>query len=90
LQRRFAQARGVFHLFDALGRNDSQMQALREGPAHRLHAAFNMSEQLALSINAGYTAGGLQIIGRRFYDAGVQALGAAREQLRPAQPPWPV
>lgn len=54
---------------------------------------FNMSEQPALAINAGYTAGGLpiglQIVGRRFDDAGVLALGAAWEQLRPAQRPWP-
>lgn len=57
---------------------------------------YNMSEQPALSINAGYTTGGLQplpiglqIIGRRFDDAGVLALGAAWEQLRPAQRPWP-
>jgi aspartyl-tRNA(Asn)/glutamyl-tRNA(Gln) amidotransferase subunit A len=57
---------------------------------------FNMSEQPALALNAGYTAGprpmpiGLQIIGRRFDDAGVLALGAAWEQLRPAQRPWPL
>lgn len=57
---------------------------------------FNMSEQPALSINAGYTAAGLQplpiglqIIGRRFDDAGVLALGAAWEQLRPEPRPWP-
>jgi aspartyl-tRNA(Asn)/glutamyl-tRNA(Gln) amidotransferase subunit A len=54
---------------------------------------FNMSEQPALAINAGYTAAGLpiglQIIGRRFDDAGVLALGALWEQLRPAQQPWP-
>ena len=53
----------------------------------------NMSEQPALSVNAGYTAAGLpiglQIIGRRFDDAGVLRLGAAWEQLRPAQRPWP-
>lgn len=62
------------------------------------HIAFtlpaNMSEQPALALNAGYTdAGlpiGLQIVGRRFDDAGVLALGAAWEQLRPAQRPWPV
>ncbi|PTT92679.1 amidase [Pelomonas sp. HMWF004] len=62
------------------------------------HIAFtlpaNMSEQPALAINAGFTASrlpiGLQIIGRRFDDAGVLALGAAWEQLRPAQPAWPV
>lgn len=57
---------------------------------------FNMSEQPALAVNAGWTAArprplpiGLQIIGRRFDDAGVLALGAAWEQLRPAQRPWP-
>ncbi len=54
---------------------------------------FNMSEQPALSLNAGYTPGGLpiglQVIGRRFDDAGVLALGAAWEQLRPAQRRWP-
>jgi aspartyl-tRNA(Asn)/glutamyl-tRNA(Gln) amidotransferase subunit A len=57
---------------------------------------FNMSEQPALAINAGYTSAGLQplpiglqIIGRRFDDAGVLALGALWEQLRPAQRPWP-
>ena len=62
------------------------------------HIAFtlpcNMSEQPALALNAGYTAAGLpiglQLIGRRFDDAGVLALGAAWEQLRPAQRPWPV
>ncbi|MFG6442278.1 amidase [Roseateles sp. LKC17W] len=55
---------------------------------------FNMSEQPALAINAGYTAAGLpiglQIIGRRFDDAGVLALGAAWERMRPAQRPWPL
>jgi aspartyl-tRNA(Asn)/glutamyl-tRNA(Gln) amidotransferase subunit A len=57
---------------------------------------YNMSEQPALSINAGFTTAGLrplpiglQIVGRRFDDAGVLALGAAWEQLRPAQRPWP-
>lgn len=55
---------------------------------------YNMSEQPALSINAGFTAAGLpiglQIIGRRFDDAGVLALGAAWEQMRPVQRAWPV
>lgn len=55
---------------------------------------FNMSEQPALAINAGYTSAGLpiglQIIGRRFDDGGVLALGAAWERLRPAQRPWPL
>lgn len=54
---------------------------------------YNMSEQPALSINAGFTASGLpiglQIIGRRFDDAGVLALGAVWEQLRSDQRPWP-
>lgn len=54
---------------------------------------YNMSEQPALAINAGYTSEGLpiglQIIGRRFDDAGVLALGALWEQLRPAQRAWP-
>lgn len=54
---------------------------------------FNMSEQPALAINAGYTSAGLpiglQIIGRRFDDAGVLALGALWEQMRPAQRAWP-
>lgn len=55
---------------------------------------FNMSEQPALAVNAGFTAAGLpiglQIIGRRFDDAGVLALGASWEQLRPEQPAWPL
>jgi aspartyl-tRNA(Asn)/glutamyl-tRNA(Gln) amidotransferase subunit A len=56
--------------------------------------AFNMSEQPALSINAGYSAAGLpiglQIAGRRFDDLGVLQLGHAWERLRDAQRPWPV
>ncbi|MFO1061540.1 MAG: amidase [Dongiaceae bacterium] len=55
--------------------------------------AFNMSEQPAVSINAGYSAAGLpiglQIVGRRFDDLGVLRLARAWEQLRPAQRPWP-
>ncbi len=62
------------------------------------HCAFtlpwNMSEQPALSVNAGYTAAGLpiglQIIGRRFDDLGVLRMGAAWERLRGAQQPWPM
>jgi aspartyl-tRNA(Asn)/glutamyl-tRNA(Gln) amidotransferase subunit A len=54
---------------------------------------FNMSEQPAASVNAGYTARGmpvgLQIIGRRFDDLGVLQLARAWEQLRPAQRAWP-
>ena len=56
--------------------------------------AFNMSGQPAVSVNAGYTSGGLpiglQIIGHRFDDQGVLQLARAWEQLRPAQRPWPV
>jgi len=55
---------------------------------------FNMSEQPAASINAGYTAGGLpiglQIVGRRFDDLGVLRLAQAWEQMRPPQRPWPM
>ncbi|MFG6431633.1 amidase [Roseateles sp. LYH14W] len=54
---------------------------------------FNMSEQPALAINAGYTSAGLpiglQIVGRRFDDAGVLALGALWERMRPQQRAWP-
>ncbi|MEU7818523.1 amidase [Pseudonocardia sp. NPDC049154] len=54
---------------------------------------FNMSGQPAISVNCGYTAGGLpiglQIVGRRFDDAGVLALAMAYEELRPPQRPWP-
>jgi aspartyl-tRNA(Asn)/glutamyl-tRNA(Gln) amidotransferase subunit A len=55
---------------------------------------FNMSEQPAASINAGYTARGLpiglQIVGRRFDDLGVLQLAQAWEQMRPVQRPWPM
>jgi Asp-tRNA(Asn)/Glu-tRNA(Gln) amidotransferase A subunit family amidase len=54
---------------------------------------FNMSEQPAASICAGYDADGmpigLQIIGHRFDDAGVLRMAAAYEAMRPAQRPWP-
>ena len=54
---------------------------------------FNMSEQPAASINAGYTAAGLpiglQIIGQRHHDLGVLRVARAWERLRPAQRPWP-
>ena len=56
--------------------------------------AFNMSEQPAASINAGYTGEGLpiglQIVGRRFDDIGVLRLSRAFEDLRGPQKPWPV
>ncbi len=54
---------------------------------------WNMSEQPAASINAGYSASGfpigLQIIGKRFDDLGVLQLARAFEVLRPEQKPWP-
>jgi aspartyl-tRNA(Asn)/glutamyl-tRNA(Gln) amidotransferase subunit A len=55
--------------------------------------AYNMSEQPAASVNAGYTASGLpiglQIAGRRHDDIGVLRLARAWERLRPPQKPWP-
>jgi Asp-tRNA(Asn)/Glu-tRNA(Gln) amidotransferase A subunit family amidase len=55
--------------------------------------AFNMSEQPAASINAGYTKDGLpiglQIIGKRFDDLGVLRLAHSFEALRDKQRPWP-
>ena len=55
--------------------------------------AFNMSDQPASSVNAGYTASGLpiglQIIGQRFDDLGVLRLSRAWEDLRGPQRPWP-
>jgi aspartyl-tRNA(Asn)/glutamyl-tRNA(Gln) amidotransferase subunit A len=54
---------------------------------------YNMSEQPAASINWTASAGGLpvgiQLIGRRFDDAGVLRLSLLVEQLRPRQRPWP-
>jgi aspartyl-tRNA(Asn)/glutamyl-tRNA(Gln) amidotransferase subunit A len=55
--------------------------------------AFNMSEQPASSVNAGYTRAGLpvglQIVGQRFDDLGVLRLSRAFEGLRGPQRPWP-
>jgi aspartyl-tRNA(Asn)/glutamyl-tRNA(Gln) amidotransferase subunit A len=55
--------------------------------------AYNMSEQPAASINWSYSADGLpigvQIIGRRFDDAGVLRLSRLLEKLRPPQRDWP-
>jgi len=54
---------------------------------------FNMSEQPAASVNWSYSADGLpigvQLIGKRFDDAGVLRLSLLVEQLRPRQRPWP-
>jgi aspartyl-tRNA(Asn)/glutamyl-tRNA(Gln) amidotransferase subunit A len=56
--------------------------------------AYNMSEQPAASVNCGYDSGGrpigLQIIGRRFDDAGVLAMAKAFEALSKGdQRAWP-
>jgi Asp-tRNA(Asn)/Glu-tRNA(Gln) amidotransferase A subunit family amidase len=54
---------------------------------------FNMSEQPAASMCAGYDGDGmpigLQIVGHRFDDAGVLRMAAAWEAMRPALRPWP-
>src|SRR2546423_4023923 len=54
---------------------------------------YNMSEQPAASGNWSYSAEGLpvgvQVIGRRFDDAGVLRLARLVEKLRPAQRAWP-
>ncbi len=54
---------------------------------------YNMSEQPAISIDAGRTDVGLpiglQIAGRRFDDLGVLQIGRVWELLRPPQRPWP-
>jgi aspartyl-tRNA(Asn)/glutamyl-tRNA(Gln) amidotransferase subunit A len=77
---------------------DAELPAPGNNPHDALpHIAFtvpfNMSEQPAASINWAASRGGLpigvQIIGRRFDDAGVLQLSRVIEQLRPAQRPWP-
>jgi aspartyl-tRNA(Asn)/glutamyl-tRNA(Gln) amidotransferase subunit A len=54
---------------------------------------YNMSEQPAASINWTYSADGLpigiQLIGRRFDDAGVLRVSRLIEELRPRQRAWP-
>lgn len=54
---------------------------------------YNMSEQPAASLNWSFSSDdlpiGIQIIGRRFDDAGVLRLSRALEQMRPAQRTWP-
>ena len=56
--------------------------------------AFNMSEQPAASINAGYTAAGLpiglQIIGRRFDDLGVLRLSSRLRGDAAGAKAWPL
>ncbi|WP_324617343.1 amidase [Microvirga alba] len=55
--------------------------------------AFNMSDQPAASVNAGFTKAGLpiglQIIGRRYDDVGVMRMSAAWEAMRGEQKAWP-
>jgi aspartyl-tRNA(Asn)/glutamyl-tRNA(Gln) amidotransferase subunit A len=55
---------------------------------------FNMSEQPAASVNAGYSQTGLpiglQLIGHRHDDLGVLRLARAWEHLRGPQRPWPM
>lgn len=55
--------------------------------------AFNMSDQPASSVNAGFTKAGLpiglQIIGRRFDDVGVLRLSQAWEGMCPDKRVWP-
>lgn len=55
--------------------------------------AFNMSDQPAASVNAGFTKAGLpiglQIVGRRFDDLGVLRLSQAWEGMCPDKRPWP-
>lgn len=56
-------------------------------------APFNMSEQPAASVCAGYDEDGLpiglQIVGHRFDDAGVLMMSHAYESMRPPMRPWP-
>jgi aspartyl-tRNA(Asn)/glutamyl-tRNA(Gln) amidotransferase subunit A len=55
--------------------------------------AFNMSEQPAASLCAGYDGDGLpiglQIVGHRFDDLGVLRMARAYEELRGGVRPWP-
>jgi aspartyl-tRNA(Asn)/glutamyl-tRNA(Gln) amidotransferase subunit A len=54
---------------------------------------FNFSEQPAVALNAGYSAGGfpigVQLAGHRHDDLGVLRIARAFEGLRGAQRPWP-
>jgi aspartyl-tRNA(Asn)/glutamyl-tRNA(Gln) amidotransferase subunit A len=54
---------------------------------------FNMSEQPAIALNAGYARDGfpigLQLAGRRHDDLGVLRIAHAWERLRGPQRPWP-
>jgi aspartyl-tRNA(Asn)/glutamyl-tRNA(Gln) amidotransferase subunit A len=76
----------------------AELPSPRNDPARPFtHIAFtlpyNMSEQPAVSVNAGFTAAGLpiglQIAGRRFDDLGVLRLARFWEQVCPEKRPWP-
>jgi aspartyl-tRNA(Asn)/glutamyl-tRNA(Gln) amidotransferase subunit A len=77
---------------------DALLAAPTGDPRNALpHIAFtvpyNMSGQPAASLNWTWSDDGLpigiQIVGRRFDDAGVLRLARLGERLRPAQRPWP-
>ena len=92
--RYLARPEGYYSVSDAA---HAQIEHLEDVLYALPHIAFtvpyNMSEQPAASIN--WTASrdglpiGVQIIGRRFDDAGVLRLARLVEQLRPAQRAWP-
>ena len=77
---------------------DAELPSPNNDPRDALpHIAFtvpyNMSEQPAASLNWGYNKDGLpigvQVVGRRFDDAGVLRLCRWLEGIRPQQRPWP-
>ena len=77
---------------------EAQSAAPGDDPRNALpHIAFtvpyNMSEQPAASVNWTASADGLpigvQVIGRRFDDAGVLRISRLLEKLRPPQRAWP-
>jgi aspartyl-tRNA(Asn)/glutamyl-tRNA(Gln) amidotransferase subunit A len=77
---------------------EAELPAPGNDPENALpHIAFtvpyNMSEQPAASVNWTWSAEGLpigvQVIGRRFDDAGVLKVSRLVESLRPAQRAWP-
>jgi len=77
---------------------EAELPAPGNDPRNALpHIAFtvpyNMSEQPAASVNWTHSADGLpvgvQLIGRRFDDAGVLRLSRLIEKLRPPQRAWP-
>jgi aspartyl-tRNA(Asn)/glutamyl-tRNA(Gln) amidotransferase subunit A len=77
---------------------EAELAAPGNDPRNALpHIAFtvpyNMSEQPAASINWSYSPEGLpigiQLVGKRFDDAGVLKLAKLVETLRPKQRDWP-